>query len=42
MEKMVTVFAQADNLFDKTYSDLLGTPMPGRWLMGGIRISLNK
>jgi iron complex outermembrane receptor protein len=42
MEKIVTVFAQADNLFDKTYSDLLGTPMPGRWLMGGIRISLNK
>jgi vitamin B12 transporter len=42
MKDLVSVFGQADNLFDKGYSDLLGTPMPGRWLMGGIRISLNK
>ena len=42
IDKMVTVFAQADNLLDETYSDLLGTSMPGRWLMGGIRISLRK
>lgn len=35
------VFMEADNAFDKTYSDLLGTPMPGRWLMGGISFSLD-
>ena len=34
------IFIQADNLSNITYSDLLGTPMPGRWLMGGITASL--
>lgn len=33
------VFVQADNLFDSHYSDLLGSPMPGRWLMAGLRYS---
>lgn len=36
------VFAEADNIFDKQYADLLGAQMPGRWLMGGIKISLSK
>jgi vitamin B12 transporter len=36
----VSLFGQADNLFDKQYSDLLGAPMPGRWLMGGIKMTL--
>ncbi|RYY87330.1 MAG: TonB-dependent receptor, partial [Chitinophagaceae bacterium] len=31
------VFVQADNLFDKQYSDLLGAQMPGRWLQGGVQ-----
>jgi len=31
---------QADNLFNKRYSDLLGASMPGRWLSGGIEITL--
>ena len=30
------------NVFDKNYADLLGAQMPGRWLMGGIKISLSK
>ena len=34
------IFLQADNAFDKKYSDLLGAQMPGRWLMGGIRFSI--
>ena len=34
------IFFQADNLFNKTYSDLLGATMPGRWLSGGIEINL--
>ncbi|GAA4329624.1 TonB-dependent receptor [Flaviaesturariibacter amylovorans] len=29
------VFVQADNLFDRLYSDLLGAPMPGRWWQFG-------
>ena len=34
------IFLQADNVFDKKYSDLLGSPLPGRWLSGGIEIAL--
>ena len=34
------VFAEADNLFNKTYSDILGSQMPGRWLMAGLKLNL--
>ncbi len=34
--KKVGLFVQADNLFNRSYADLLGSPMPGRWLMGGV------
>jgi iron complex outermembrane receptor protein len=34
------VFVQADNIFDKSYSDLLGSQMPGRWLQGGAYFKL--
>jgi len=33
-------FLQADNVFSKKYSDLLGAIMPGRWVSGGIEIAL--
>ncbi|HEX8277187.1 MAG TPA: TonB-dependent receptor, partial [Segetibacter sp.] len=36
----ISVFAQGDNIFDKQYSDLLGSKMPGRWLMGGFKLLL--
>ena len=26
------------NLFDVSYSDILGAPLPGRWVMGGVRL----
>ncbi|MGN6162903.1 MAG: TonB-dependent receptor plug domain-containing protein [Flavisolibacter sp.] len=42
IKNSLSVFAEADNLFDKNYADLLGAQMPGRWLMGGIKISLSK
>ena len=29
-----------DNIFNTSYSDLLGASMPGRWLSGGIEITL--
>ncbi|MEO7309597.1 MAG: TonB-dependent receptor [Chitinophagaceae bacterium] len=35
----LSLFVQADNLLNITYSDLLGTPMPGRWLMGGFQFT---
>ncbi len=36
----VSFFGQADNVLDKRYSDLLGSQMPGRWMMGGLKVSL--
>jgi vitamin B12 transporter len=35
-------FVQVDNVFNRSYVDLLGSQMPGRWLLGGIKISLTK
>jgi vitamin B12 transporter len=40
--RTISVFAQVDNLLNKNYADLLGASMPGRWIMGGIKISLSK
>jgi iron complex outermembrane receptor protein len=42
VKKKLSVFVEADNVFNKNYADLLGAQMPGRWLMGGIKISLSK
>lgn len=33
----LAIFIQADNMGDIAYSDILGTIMPGRWVMGGLR-----
>ena len=33
-------YLQGDNIFNTSYSDLLGASMPGRWLSGGIEITL--
>lgn len=38
--KRSAVFFQVDNLFNKNYSDLLGSQMPGRWLIGGAYFKL--
>lgn len=42
IKERLAIFAQADNILDKSYQDLLGAQMPGVWLMGGARFSLNK
>jgi vitamin B12 transporter len=42
LKKTLNVFVQADNVLDRNYADLLGSQMPGRWIMGGIKISLSK
>jgi len=41
-KNMLSVFVEGDNIFDTDYADLLGSQMPGRWLMGGIKITLSK
>lgn len=41
-KKLVSVFAQVDNLLDTRYSDLLGSQMPGRWALGGVKFALGK
>jgi iron complex outermembrane receptor protein len=42
IKNKLSVFAQADNLLDQTYTDVIGTIMPGRWWMGGLKLSLAK
>ncbi len=38
----LSAFVQTDNLLNRQYSDLLGSVMPGRWLIAGMRFSLNQ
>lgn len=42
LQQRLAVFAQADNIFDRNYSDLLGAVMPGRWLQGGVSFRLSQ
>ena len=41
-KKNLSAFVEVDNIADRAYTDLLGATMPGRWFMGGIKISLSK
>jgi len=36
----VQFYSRIINLTDTQYQEILGAPMPGRWIMGGIRVSL--
>lgn len=38
--KKGAAYLQVDNVTNRSYSDLLGSQMPGRWLSGGIEITL--
>ena len=38
--KKLSAFVEVDNVFDTICSDLLGSNLPGRWLMGGLSLSL--
>jgi len=42
LKSRLAFFVQADNVFDRQYSDLLGAIMPGRWATGGITFNLKK
>ncbi|MCC5913830.1 MAG: TonB-dependent receptor, partial [Balneolaceae bacterium] len=35
-----TFYTQILNLTDTQYQEILGAPMPGRWVMGGVRFRL--
>ena len=41
-QRMLSAFLEVDNIADRNFTDILGSQMPGRWLMGGIRISFAK
>lgn len=40
LQEKLGLFLQADNVFNKKYADILGTIMPNRWIMGGIKMNL--
>ena len=42
LNKKISLIVQIDNIFDKSYSDLLGAQMPGRWIQGGFSLNLEK
>jgi iron complex outermembrane receptor protein len=38
----VTVVVDAANLFDRSYQEILGVAMPGRWISAGVRLSSSR
>ena len=36
-ENQLKVFIETSNIFNRKYSDILGSIMPGRWILGGIQ-----
>ncbi|MEO8398693.1 MAG: TonB-dependent receptor [Ignavibacteriaceae bacterium] len=34
------LFLKATNLFNKSYNDISSAPLPGRWIMGGIKLNI--
>ena len=36
----LTAYLQGQNLTDTQYQEILGAPMPGRWLMGGVKVRI--
>lgn len=36
--KQLSIFLQADNVFDRNYADRFGVVMPGRWISGGLKM----
>ncbi|MCX7798137.1 MAG: TonB-dependent receptor [Melioribacter sp.] len=38
--KKLSFFMRATNLFNKSYSDFTGVPLPGRWITAGVKYNL--
>jgi iron complex outermembrane receptor protein len=34
------IYTQILNVTDTQYQEILGAPMPGRWILGGVKYSL--
>jgi iron complex outermembrane receptor protein len=41
-QQRMSLFLEADNILDNKCGDLLGSKLPGRWLMGGLKLNFNK
>lgn len=41
LKDKLSVFFQADNIFNQSYADILGSVMPARWMSGGIKIIMD-
>jgi vitamin B12 transporter len=39
-ERKLSLFMEVDNILDNKCGDLLGSQLPGRWLMGGLKLNL--
>ncbi len=39
-QNKLSAYLQTDNVLDARYSDVLGAQMPGRWIMGGLKLAL--
>ena len=37
----VNVFVKATNIFNNYYEDIAGVPLPGRWVSGGVKLTIN-
>ncbi|MGD8778817.1 MAG: TonB-dependent receptor [Ignavibacteria bacterium] len=35
------IFVKASNLFNSYYEDIAGIPLPGRWITGGVKFTIN-
>lgn len=36
----ISIYGQVNNLLNEQYQEILGSPMPGRWFFGGVKIQL--
>ena len=34
------IFVKATNLFNKSYKDMSGLPLPGRWFIAGMKFTI--
>jgi vitamin B12 transporter len=41
-QQKLSAFVEVDNIFDRASTDLLGSQLPGRWLMGGVKFRVGK
>ena len=39
---LFSIFVRATNLFDRSYSDIVGVVLPGRWITMGVKLNIGK